>query len=631
MSWFNDLNAAAGIAGLGSGTIPLVIKPRRFRITLWLLDKKLNPVAELDEIVGFQCEYALNRIPTATIVPAHGLEMHTDNPSKILVNLNKMIKEKAPVGICVELIEKDTADNLLSAIHQAGGAFFQKNKDSGALNGFAVPQFATTSDTNATDPDREKWPNAKVFIFKGYVASCSMQRTGTSIRTQINLIHWLQDLTLVSMYSPRSHTSAPYQFAADMARTYMPDPEQTLGGWDLSDADKLMEVFDSVELYNDATATPKERKRTLYDCVVATVRSVIKTAKEAQDMDKCAYGQIEPIYWDKQNNALNRIISCLEYNDVSRQALIDCWEQVTASIDNTGIESWVTATVWDKLCGHYSQLYYYSLSPAAGWCYVIPSPSCIDYEEKILTLTSNELTSINYTEPTAPVLGGVVLADDSAEPENSFGSCPMFDPIVYPPQGATSEELQESVGGPLAVIKLPSYLQCTGTAKYPPTEMNQILVTDTTDLQPRPKMTEARKDALKTSEAVDILAYELVRLHFLSQVFAGRRLQVTTGFRGDIVPGACLHIHVTPVMENNAADTTIDLYGTVEYVMLTAESSGQMNTVIVLNNIRNAEEYTSNMYNPDDIPFYNEIFTGKNATLYCPFINPLDNANPPTP
>jgi len=599
-------------------SIPLVIKPRRFRVTLWSLvnkwtyptyeaeqkaineakqankpfqsnDTYLAPGAELDEIVSFSTSYAINRIPTATVIPAHGLELHTNNPSKILVNLNKMIKEKAPVGICVELVEDQQ-----------------------------VPQFATTSATNNSDPDREKWPQEKVFIFKGYVTGCSIQRSGASVSTQIHLRHWLQDMSLLCMYSPRSHTSAPYSFAADLARVGITNPENTFTGWNLDRPADIQEVLDDTNKSAvDERGNPVTRPRTLYDCALYAVNAVIEAG--LAQMDDCAYGKVDRDYYKKQENALKHLLSQLEYTDDARAALKTLINEVTASIDNTGADSWVTATAWDKLCGHYGQLYYYAFAPTAGKCHVIPTPSCIADEDKILTLTSNELTSIQYTEPVAPPLGGVVLANEAIEGENSYGESPQYDPIVYPPQKVLASELKNSVGGPLTVVKLPSYLQSNGTVAHPPIKIQQIEITDEPKVTVRPDMEEARKHIKESNDAIDILSYELVRLHYLSQVFAGRRLTVSTGFRGDIVPGECIHIHIDPVMENNPADAAIDLYGTVEYVTVEAAVNDHMSTNIVLNNIRNADEYKSMIYNPDDIPFYKTIFAGLDATLYCPF------------
>lgn len=559
----------------------LVIKPRRFRVSLWLLNDDLEPIEELDELTAAQCNYSLNQIPYAQVTPAHGVNIRTAEPSKIIAKLDDLIDKKAPVGILVERQPE--------------------------------PQFATVSTTNETDTDAEKWPEEKVFIFKGYIAGSGTTKSGTSISTTIQLSHWLQDLAVVSAYSPRAHTSTPTDFAADMCRAYIANPEDTLSGWNLANPELLLDTFNATRDALNVDGTPDSRKNTMFDCVIAMLIAVLMTALE--NMDECTLGKIDRKFFDKQNKALQRLRSCLMYKEEIRSALEDCWDSLVASLCNNSTAAWTNCTCWDKILGFTAQ-YYYAIAPTAAWAYIIPTPGCIP--DTHIDLIQDELIHLYYKTPVAPILGGVAMSTETREKNTTYGTVEQYVPIMYPPQGTTIEELENSVGGPIATTKAPDYLNNI-IVRHPPSEIVEIEIASVDKLTVRPKMEKARTEEVDAEKAQKILLYDLVKLEYLSQVFAGRYVSATTGFRGDIVPGACVHIHVTPVVKNNEAEKDIDLYGTVNYVELSISSQGQATTNFSLTNVRNQKEYTHNIYNPDVLPFYSEIFDGTKATIYCPF------------
>lgn len=559
----------------------LILKPRRFRITLWLLDEELKAEEELDELVGFECSYALNQIPYATVYPAHGINVDTQESSKIIDRLDSLIAEKAPVGI---VVERDPA-----------------------------PYFATVSVTNEEDEDAEKWPKDKVFIFKGYIAGSSINKTGTKISTSIQLVHWLQDLAIVSAYSPRAHVSSAYDFAADMCRTYISDPEATLNGWQLIDHELANQHYTSTREGLSPSGTPDDKKNTIFDCLITVIQSVLKTAEA--EMEKCIFGRIDQEYFDRQKRAINRIRSTLIYQDFIRSAISSVWDSIVTCIENTTVESWTLATVWDKLAGVYPSVFYYALVPTAGWCIAIPTPGCIP--DTHIDLTQDEITSLYSRQPVAPVLGAVALANKTKERPTDIGQVTSYVPIMYPPQGKDFATIKQSSGGPIALVQMPSYLN-TITVRTPPLAIVEEEITEVPKVTIRPRMEEARQKFEDSETKKEVLLYDLVKLEYLSRVFAGRKVNVTTGFRGDIVPGACVHVHVTPVVKNNKKEKDIDLYGTVEYVCVSMHN-GEVSTNFSMSNIRDLKEYQSNRYNPDTVPFYEKIFDGTDTTLYCPF------------
>ena len=540
----------------------LIAKPRRFRITLWSLDSDLNPVEELTEVLSFQATFSMGSIPMANVGPPHGIEVHTDRYSEIINKLDKMVKDKAPLGVVVE-----RAPEVLHA---------------------------TTSDLNDDDPDC-KWPKEKVIVFKGYAAARAFSKNSQTISSTLYIQHWLTDLSAISLYSSRSHATNPASFGMDVC-------EITGAGGEAEDEIRTWGDIDA-DLDDYIIADSDDGIMSLLKVVILDVLHL------AEDQEPSAIGSVDPIYVEKTEKALARIEPHLAWKDELADDIEELKEYIVDGVGNECASSFANSTAWGKLNSEYAGMFYYALAPAVSTVRAIPIPGIIHRD--CIELTADDFTSFYLSIPTAPILGGCILAFQDGKVNEADD--PHFDlSYIYPDIKQNVEFLEESIGGPLCMVSLPGWLQPTDVPDM--IAKQDDLETPYEPLAIFPRMEEAIEKKHEDQDAWQNIAKDLVAFDFLSKVFADRQANGSMPFRADICPGACVHIYIEPVVLKE--EHPISIYATVQSVTLEINTNSSAYTGITLNNIRNQEEYESDMYNPETCPFYSEVWSGVNTPLY---------------
>lgn len=542
----------------------LVAKPRRFRVTLWKLDSDLNPVKELTEVLNFNATFTMGSIPMASVGPPHGVEVHTERYSEIINELDRMVKDKAPLGIAVERIPE--------VLH------------------------ATTSDINDDDPDC-KWPKEKVMVFKGYAAARAFNKNASTVSSTLHIQHWLTDLSAISLYSPRSHASNPAAFGMDVCNVNgaAGEADEAIRTWSDIDSD--------LEEHIDAGG----------EGIMPLLKTVILDVLHlGEDQDPSAIGSIAPIYIEKTEKALDRIESHLAWKPELLDDIEEIKNFIVDGVGNECASTFANATAWGNLNSEYAGMFYYALAPAVSITRAIPIPGVISRE--CIELTADDFFSFYLSIPTAPVLGGCILAFQNGEVKEADD--PMFNiSYIYPDIQQNVDVLDDSIGGPLCMVSLPGWLQPEDVTDSIATQ--EDLLTPYEPLSILPRMADAIEHRHEDTDAWQTIAKDLVAFDFLSKVFADRQANGSMPFRADICPGACVHIYIEPVILKE--ENPVDMYATVQSITLVIDTNGQAYTSITLNNIRNKDEYLSDMYNPDTCPFYEKPWSGVGVPLYEPF------------
>lgn len=126
----------------------------RFVTTRFEVEVEIDGVTFDDEVVSVSATYGLNSIPTASVVIAGGMNMKTNQPSKIHAELDN-------------LRPRSKAKIILYIINGGG----QTNKS----------------------------PFGSHIIFEGYYAGVGHQRSNTNSNYVLHFVHWLDDLNCGSM------------------------------------------------------------------------------------------------------------------------------------------------------------------------------------------------------------------------------------------------------------------------------------------------------------------------------------------------------------------------------------------------------------------------------------------------
>lgn len=128
---------------------------------------------EFKDVVAFQSTFALNTIPTASLVVATGTQVISGEPATIHT-ITAQLKPRVPAKVTLTI--------------------------------------------KTTDGDKEKSPAGTYVIFEGYYSGIGYQRSNTLSNYTIHLMHWLDDLSCSSMINGTWAVGAPHSLATAAAQ-----------------------------------------------------------------------------------------------------------------------------------------------------------------------------------------------------------------------------------------------------------------------------------------------------------------------------------------------------------------------------------------------------------------------------
>lgn len=539
----------------------LHVRPRRFRVTLWHASQDFEPLGELCEVVSAKTCFAMGQIPMATVELPHGEEVHSGEAAATADEIDAIVAARTPLCIIVERSPE--------------------------------PLHATESDGNDTDPDC-KWPDTPVIIFKGYASAYSFNKTANTIGTVLYLQHWLCDLSAVSAYCPRSHCTNPTAFAIDI-NTFS-------DGGDLTNSNRHWTVLEG-ELH------VSEGEPGSSDSGVWSILDRIfnQLCQKSLENNESAIGGISEEYVIRMQKALARFVPHIDWNPDIYDAVDELEQDIVAAIGSDVAASWTNTTIWDEIAGSMSGMFYFAIAPTVDKAHVIPRPGAI--AKDCIELNENDLLAFSTNVATTPILDACILSYQNGTEHLASNPSFVLGPM-YPERRTSTKELAETKGGPIAVTSMPPWMQVRAVL-YAIKDQSHVL-SPHHPLAPKPGMDPAIEYENQLDEAIEKVAYQLVKFDYFSKVFSGRDAKFSMPFRADIPPGACVHVQINPVIPSYGK--TIDIYGTVEMVV-SAISDGSANTQISLTNIRSKDEYESELYNGGPV-FYAEIWSGTDTPLY---------------
>ena len=550
----------------------LSVLPRRYRLTLWeAAVTTLKPIQELCEIESFSASFSLNQVPNAAVTLAHGKEVHTDEGSTILTHIAQMVMHKTPVLVVLEVGPKP--------MHMKYSEEPNERDD----------------DDNELDSYRNYDENNKYIIFKGYCSAQSFNKTATTIATTLHIVHWLFDLTAVSPYCPRSHTTNPYTFCIYV---------NTLKTQELGRQAKFWSPL--INNLNKNYGSLSDPWSILSECFIALV-------KNSNNTNDSLIGSSTKLYQDNileilgngeegENKKEGRVINELKWGEDVKDAITRLVDAILTYLGEAAAQEWVSTTIWDAVVQKFASMFYFAVSPTVDHLYVIPMPNSIPKET--VEISDNDIYNLHIEVPTTPVLGGVILVDYE-------GRCAQYGmPIykltyVYPPRLKSEQSLRQSTGGPLVTLELPQWLACN-PIKFNITDQANTQTPYTGKLKPGPLMPDAERETQKCVSSADAVAQQLTKFAYLSKVFVGRRMEITMPFRLDLLPGTAVHVTIYDKITGKQKE--LEVYGSIETVGLDY-GEGTARTTIVLTNLRNPVEYASSIYNEGPV-FYDKLWTG---------------------
>ncbi len=318
----------------------------------------IEGIGEISDIVAVSGTFALNSIPTATLVLACGVEADSGREASAHKIADK-VKLRAKVKVFLEV---ETTDGFIA-----------------------------------------KMPNQKIMIFEGYYAGFGFQRAHNNANYTMHLIHWLDDLNIGSMMTGNWFPGAPFNLA------------NNAGCWALVEGNgsgSLMapQIDPTNELINAGNIAAD-----LWGKVIKPVFEKIAkwpgpgvNCPEGAD-DASAAGELVLEALSKMpGDAQPPAVLALKPPDGGELTPTDLQTAVQNGLTKNALESFRYSTFWSKLVGEYAAQFHFAISPGVGFAQVIPFFGGIKWEQgKFKTIEADEYGYANFMASTKTILEGV--------------------------------------------------------------------------------------------------------------------------------------------------------------------------------------------------------------------------------
>lgn len=364
---------------------PNVNKPKKDKV-------EKNPKA-LCELVSFSANFALNTIPSATIIPAVGTEIMYGGEKLVYKKLQELAVDSKPVGVYLTVINSSRSSN---------------NKQ-----------------------DKQYWPEKPCCIFKGFVQPPIMEVTAYGSGRQITLLHWLSSLANISLLTTACYIGNPIETSM---QSYHFDPARIGNVWNplLTKTVSITNIWNQgiKQVYTDLLDWG-ERYKDKYNNLVSEQRKRIR-------------------------KAIGKITQESELDKVLKNGVSDLDRLVASYIKFNSMSDFVQTDGWSKLISDYCPAFLLALVPQVDKATLIPAPCTIN-KDKTTEITLDEVFSIQAAPFLAKKIGRMTcVAAESPLNNNTPVGTPHYVGLgTYPPKAVKKEGLNYTIGFP-SWITLPT-------------------------------------------------------------------------------------------------------------------------------------------------------------------------------
>ena len=494
----------------------------------------------IGELVSASCGFSLNSIPTMTITLPHGVQVKNDYQedsyvySKVLKNI---IAQREGVGVYLDI----------SGLHKVPG----------------LPKSA-----------------ACICLFKGYILEQSVQNDKNGGNTSFGIVHWLTDLTNISIVNRLSSPDNPVDISNNSV--FKDFEDESTDAW-----------IPSNEFYQ---AILKEK-----NVFVALKTGFQEFMKEDLELKKEEPGWIYGPYYLKALKALDAMQDkSLEFNpavNVNDMLAIAISEELSKECRN----SYMSTTLWQKLVQAFLPQYYTALIPLIDKAYVVPQPGIQISDDVCQTISDNMIISASTQTQHGKTLGAMFISSRAPMIECAF--CDAQTRVTRFQYPIPAEP------GTMKACTLPGWLeayndmtQCLSDASV--SSAFQFVDADAGELASTVEPEEA--------DACAQLCTRFVRAAYHAEVTRGNASTLQTVLDLMLPPGAPVKFKVPKdKLVQGVKDTWV--YGVIEKVQYTISTKG-MSTTYNLSDIRVGDSMMKKL-KTDDAILYAKAWTG-NEGLY---------------
>jgi hypothetical protein len=276
-------------------------------------------VAQFDDIVSMSASFALNTIPTASLIVAVGNRVN------------------------------GTGGITKATIHDAKSKLQMRDKVKVTLD--IIPG--------------AKLQSGSYTVFEGYYAGIGYQRSHNNANYVLNLVHWLDDLNNSSAINGNWFPGAPFDYA-----------QQALYDGSVNDR---VNAFGPAPAIGVRRANVANLTRDLWGDVIKPIfeelgkfgggatQSRLPPGADPRDRNDAAEAAFEKI----PGASPNYVPLSLALDSADNQNIAS---SIASYFDKTIGESFVQNSIWAKLVGEYAADFLFAISPAVSWA--VPIPFC---------------------------------------------------------------------------------------------------------------------------------------------------------------------------------------------------------------------------------------------------------------
>jgi hypothetical protein len=297
-----------------------------------------------DDIVSMSASFALNTIPTASLVVAVGNRVTgSGGMTKATIHdAKKRLKLRTPVTVTAEILP--------------GGG------------------------------DLSKLQFGRFTIFKGFYAGIGYQRSHNNANYVLNLIHWLDDLNNSSAINGNWFPGVPFDYANQAAYDAINNRVTSFSGRPSIGSRAATRDNLTTDLWLSVIAPIFAE---LGDFAGGSVQAVLPPSNRPADRNDAAQKALA----NMPGSATNYVPLALRLDNGDQNIA----SSIANYFSNTISESFVQNSIWSKLIGEYAADFLFAISPAVEWALPIPFCGGLRWQpgDKVIAASDYSYASFN--------------------------------------------------------------------------------------------------------------------------------------------------------------------------------------------------------------------------------------------
>lgn len=528
-------------------------------IKAWAIIKGVK----FDDVVSVSATFALNTIPTASVVLAVGFNPVTQKFATIHKE-KENIEARDPIQIYAKITTKDGRTDLLK--------------------------------------------DGTYKIFEGYVAGIGYQRSHNHANYIINAVHWLDDLNNSSAINGNWMPGAPFDYA-EQAVFDVVGPNGTVSS--ISGKPGVAHFGQTEKLQSDVW---KDSLKPLLEWITGLSTEQLKDGPGAggavKMSNKAAKDALDKMPGDGKGAAYYKPLA-MDVNAENGGANLG--KSVGDFYEMTINTSFAQNSMWAKIVGEFAPQFMFAISPAVDWALPIPFCGGVKTTAAQKIITAKEYNYANFNANMSQLLESVNVYYPTSSPTNVPNLAMDVDGTLsyYKPWGAWPPEGLAKKG--LKLFKLPPAWAVNLDPGSLAAGQSGVNATDgvTPPLPGARRMPEKVKPPAEAHKAVEPLVEKFAKHWYLTEVLQQRYGEFSGPLRFDIAPGSIIRIE-TPPFENTAAGANSNPYMaaaviSVSYVINSERATA--GTSFSIGHIKTKkEESRDGLYAIDKPPLYKQTF-----------------------